>query len=276
LLAVSDAPGCRQLTREIRLVDGQDSVEIANTVDKLPVRAKEGVHFGFAFRVPKGTLRMDVPFAVVRPEADQIAGSCKNWFTVQRWMDLAGGDGGVTWASADAPLVEVGELTATLIGSQKNARAWLAHAGPAQRFYSWVMNNHWHTNYRAEQEGPVVFRYAVRPHRGYDPLAAARFGIAFSQPLSVSTAARALPPRLTVEPPDAIVAAFKPSDDRQAFIVRLFGAGGKTVQARLHWSDPVPADVWLSDLSERPLQRVQGTVEVPAWGVVTLRATPAP
>ena len=50
LLVESDAPGCKSLSREVRILDGLDYVEIINTIDKLPVRAKEGVHFGFGFR----------------------------------------------------------------------------------------------------------------------------------------------------------------------------------------------------------------------------------
>ena len=57
LLIESDAPGCKRLTREVRVVDGLDYVEIINTVDKLAVRAKEGVHFGFGFNVPGGMPR---------------------------------------------------------------------------------------------------------------------------------------------------------------------------------------------------------------------------
>ena len=53
LLIESDAPGCKRLLREVRVVDGLDYVEIINTVDKLPVRAKEGIHFGFGFNVPE-------------------------------------------------------------------------------------------------------------------------------------------------------------------------------------------------------------------------------
>ena len=57
----SDAPGCKKLTREVRVVDGLDRVDITNTVDKMAVREKEGVHFGFAFNVPDGVMRMGHP-----------------------------------------------------------------------------------------------------------------------------------------------------------------------------------------------------------------------
>ncbi len=77
LLVESEAPGCRKLTREVRVHALRNYVEIINTVDKLPVRTKEGVHFGFGFNVPDGVVRMDVPWGVVRPEADQIPGAAR-------------------------------------------------------------------------------------------------------------------------------------------------------------------------------------------------------
>lgn len=288
LLAESDAPGCKKLSREVRLVAGLDRVEIIDVVDKERAdargkrgdrgrarnEAKEGVHFGFAFRVPNGTMRMDIPWAVARPEADQLPGACKNWFTVQRWVDISNDAYGVTWATLDAPLVEVGAITANLLGSQTRPEAWIAHLEPTQTLYSWVMNNHWHTNYRAYQEGPTTFRYAIRPHRAFAADAAARFGTALSQPLLATPPGGRIPtePRLRVEPAGVIVTAFKPSDDGKAWIVRLFGASGQSSRASLHWSAPEPRSVWLSDTSEKPIREHTGPVEVPAWGIVALRA----
>ena len=194
LLVESDAPGCAKFSREIRVIDGLDRVDIINTLDKTAVREKEGVHLGFAFNVPGGTMRMDIPWAVMRPEIDQLPGACKNWFTVGRWVDVSNEEYGVTWATLDAPLVEVGAITANMIGSQTNPNAWLDKVKPSQTLYSWVMNNHWYTNYRAEQSGPTTFRYALRPHKRYDPIAAQRFGIECSQPLVVVPARGPRPP----------------------------------------------------------------------------------
>jgi hypothetical protein len=133
------------------------------------------VHFAFPFSVPGAQMRMDVPWAVVTPEKDQISGACKNWFTVQRWVDISNAERGVTWSPIDAPLVEVGGITATLIGSQTNPDVWQKHVDPsATTLLSWTMNNYWHTNYRATQEGRVAFRYAIRPHEKYSAGAASR------------------------------------------------------------------------------------------------------
>jgi alpha-mannosidase len=282
LLIESDAPGCHKLTREIRLHALRNYIEIINTVDKKAVRAKEGVHFGFGFNVPGGTVRMDVPWGVVRPEEDQIPGACKNWFTVQRWVDISNPQRGVTWLTPDAPLVEIGGLTANLIGSLPDPRVWMDKIGPSQTIYSWAMNNHWHTNYRAEQDGPTVFRYFIVPHGSTRSnevaLRASSIALEQSQPLLVLPA-RGAPP---ADPPLQVwasqgsasfqVTAFKPSEDGKAWIVRFFGLSDKTEQAKFSWAKPAPTSVWLSDNSEKPLQPVTGSVEVPPYTIVTMRA----
>jgi len=280
LLVESDAPGCHKLAREIRLVAGADYVELLDTVDKKRLEAesytakngKESINIAFPFNVPGGDVRLDVPLGVMRPDADQMPSACKNWLTAGRWADVANKDFGVTWVTLDAPLVQVGGITATLLNSQTNPDGWMKKIGPTQKLYSWAMNNHWHTNYRAYQEGPVLFRYVLRPHRGRATDAEnSRFATAFSQPLVATPARGRAPtstPLLRVEPADVLVTALKPSDDGKALIVRLFNAGAKPAGATLAWS----RQLWLSDTSEKPLRKISGDIPVPAWGVVTLRA----
>jgi hypothetical protein len=224
--------------------------------------------------VPNGQLRFDVGWAIVRPELDQIPASCKNWFSVQRWVDISNDKFGVTWAPLDAPLVELGDITANLIGSQTDWRVWIQHLRPSQTVYSWVMNNHWHTNYRADQEGPTVFRYAICAHGPFAADEAARFGLNCSQPLlaAPSRPEKPAPPRLTLSSSKVLVAGLKPTDDGRGWLVRLFGASGKAERVALSWSKPLPSHVWMSDTSEKPLQPAPRSVEVPGWGLVTLRA----
>jgi alpha-mannosidase len=283
LVVESAAPGCKTLVRELRIVSGLDYVECINTVDKerLPARSymakegKESVNFAFPFAVPNGDMLLDLPLGVMRPEADQMPSACKNWFTVGRWADVSNRSRGVTWVTLDAPLVEVGGITATLLNSQTNPDIWRQHVEPTQKLYSWAMNNHWGTNYRAYQEGPTVFRFILRPHGRRDVAEASRFATGFSQPLLPVRASVAKPsgtPFLRVEPDDVLVAALKPSDDGKAVIVRLFGASTKARSVTLRWGVTPPAGVFLSDTSERAGEEVRGKIQVPACGLVSLRA----
>ena len=282
LLVESDAPGCHKLLREIRLVAGADHVEIINTVDKKRIEAasyhsdegKESLNFAFPFNVPDGQMRLDVPYGVIRPELDQMPSACKNWLTIGRWADVSNNDLGLTWVTLDAPLVQVGGLTATLLNSQADPTVWRKTIEPIQQLISWAMNNHWGTNYRAYQEGPVVFRYVLHPHPGpCNDAAATRFATNFSQPL-IAVPGRGKAPRSTpllhVEPADILVTALKPSDDRNAFIVRLLNASDEPVNAKVAWSQPVT--LHLSDTSEQPKQNTDSTLNIAPRAIVTLRA----
>jgi hypothetical protein len=272
LVAESAAPGCERLTREVRLVDGLDRVEIADLVDKKAVRSVEGVHFGFEFNIPDPQVHINSPGAIGEPEKDQLPGACKNWFSIERWVDIANSKQGVTWATADAPLMELGGLTANLPRSQPNPNVYLKTIAPSAKIYSWVMNNHWHTNYRADQEGPTWFRYALRPHHGYDPVAATRFGIESTEPLIVAPATGGAPvaSRLNLEPASVIATAFKPSNDGKALIVRLYNPTAQPQQAHLHWSQPVRHE-WLSSAREEQGPKAPDAISLAKFGLVTLR-----
>jgi alpha-mannosidase len=273
----SDAPGCNQLVREVRVVDGMDRVELVNHVDRKSVREKDGVHFGFGFNVPAGTLRMETPWAVVRPNADQLPGSCRNWFTVRRWVDVSNDARGISWAPLDAPLMEIGGMTANLLGNVELGE-WMTAALDSQTIYSWAQNNHWHTNYKIDQPGVTTFRYVLRPHRGgYAAADAARFGHETTRPLLVAAASgqKAAGSLMSVSTPGVLVETLKVSEDGKALIVRLFGISGQSQAVTLDWPILRPAASWHTDLTEKPLRPAAGAVTVPAYGVVHLRVAGA-
>jgi len=282
LIVESTAPGCRSLKRELRVVAGQDFVEIVNRVEKERLVAKsyhakegkESIHFTFPFNVPGGEIFLDTPLGGMQPEVDQIPSACKNWFTVGRWADVSNDQMGITWVTLDAPLVEIGGITATLLNSQTDPEVWRKKVERTQTLYSWAMNNHWGTNYRAYQEGPTRFRFVLRPHPKADHAEASRFATGFSQPLLVrrSNAGRPAKPFLEVTPADVIVTALKPSDDGKAWIVRLFGASGKDRSATLRWGQKSPKSVHLSGTSEEAGRKISRTANIPGFGLVTLRA----
>lgn len=291
----SSAPGCNRLVRRIRLKAYADWVEIANTIDKkrAPLnphpgeggpggdfaqhQSKESAQFAFPFAIKDGQIRVDAPLSVMRPEADQLPGSCKNWLPVGRWVDVSNASHGVTWVTLDAPLIEVGSVSATMLGSQTHPEVWRKHIEPTQKFYSWVINNHWGTNYRAYQDGSIEFRYALRPHAAYDPAAAGRFAVGLSQPLVMSSAGKASSSAmmLRIEPADILVQECKPSSDGRGWIIRLFGCCTETRNVKLSWAQGTPMKIWRSNLSEEKLQVLGPQLELDPWELVTVRIEPS-
>lgn len=271
---LSQPPGCKRLIRTVTLVDGLDYLTVVDVLDKARVRTPEAVHLAFAPNVPEGILRMDIPWGIIRPEHDQLPGSCKNYFSVGRWVDVSNSRFGVTWATLDAPLVEVGQI-AMDVRTPFDPKAFLSTVPPSQTFYSYVMNNYWETNYKADNEGTVVFRYAVRPHGPFDPAAAARFGIERSQPLVVRPVAQDAPPvrsMFFVEPAEVLVTSLKPSEDGKALMIRLYNAGEQPAQARLNWAAFQPNRVARSSPFEEEGPALSGPIDLPPLGIVTLRA----
>jgi hypothetical protein len=221
LLVEADAPGAKHYSTEIRLITGLNRLDLVTNIDKRSVRTKEGVHLAFPFAVPSGQLRYDVADSIVRPEIDQLAGSCKNFFSVQSWVDVSNRDYGVTWSAGNAPLIEIGAISAE--------RPWMKTIEPSSSFYSYVMNNYWHTNYKADQEGLVTFSYSILPHGAFDPVEATKFGIERRQPLLVSTADSSTTPSnsfFRISSSDVLVLSVKPIAEH-SFLLHLYNPSGE-------------------------------------------------
>lgn len=269
----SAAPGARLLVRELRLVDGLDRLDIRNVVDKLPIREKEGVHFGFDFNLPEAAVHMDMPWVVIQPEADQIPGACRNYFAIQRWADVSNLECGATLATVDAPLVQIGAIR-TDVSHPFHTEDWLQHIEPSSTLFSYVMNNYWETNYKADQDGLISFRYSIHPHqRQYQQIEAMRFGIERNRPLVIIPVRLdgpdSKPSLFTLSNPDVIVTSVKPSRDGQATMIRLFAASGESESCTLHAAGSKA--FYRSNSTESRGQHVASPLNLAAYEIVYLR-----
>ena len=276
LTVVSKGRGCRSVLRKVRLVCGQPWLEISNTVDKLPLVAKDGIHFGFGFNIPQATTRMDIPWGIVEVEKDQWSMANRNWLTMQRWIDISNYSDGVTWCSLDAPLVESGTMTANQTGTWAGERKpWLKKLRPDGTVYSWVMNNHWFTNFPLTQDGPVEFRYRILPHEGYDAALANRFGMEQSQPLIHLAADKNAisKPLLSVNgPPSVAVSIVKSTTVAGSVIIRFRSVSDSDESVKISWPAGDPSEVNMCEQDEISGKQVGNEVTVPSNGMLTLKA----
>ncbi|MCY3019336.1 MAG: glycosyl hydrolase [Planctomycetota bacterium] len=248
LRVTSKAPGCRSVTRSVGLVHGQKFVECADVVDKLPLMDKDGVHFGFAFDISGGRTRVDIPWGVMELEKDQWPQANRNWLVLQRWLDISNEKEGVTWCSLDAPLFESGAMTANQSGSWKGEpHPWLTKLEPRSNVYSWVMNNHWFTNFPLAQDGPVLFRYRILPHQGgFDASAANRFGLEQAQPLVALVTSKNPVPQsvLAIDNPCVVVTILRGEEDgTQTIRLRSLSEKPETVNVTRPGKPAIPAEL---------------------------------
>jgi alpha-mannosidase len=130
----------------------------------------EATYMLFPFNIPGAQARFDTGGVPVRPHLDQIAGSCRDYFTTQNWVDFNNGELGVTIATPENPLVQLGDFHF----AHNQAEVKLERA----MFLGWVTNNYWETNFPGMQPGTVTARYHILPYKGkFDENHAHRFGM---------------------------------------------------------------------------------------------------
>jgi alpha-mannosidase len=139
------------------------------------VQHPEATYLALPFQVPGAVAHLDVGAQTIEPGRQQLAGSCRDYFNVQQWVDFSGDAFGVTIATPENPLAQLGDF----------------HFAHDQRdftleralFLGWISNNYWGTNFRGYQPGRVTARYVVRPHAGgFDETAAHRWGLEAAMP----------------------------------------------------------------------------------------------
>ncbi|MFN8581736.1 MAG: hypothetical protein U0163_12260 [Gemmatimonadaceae bacterium] len=138
-------------------------------------------------------MRFDTGNGFYRPDVDQLPGANHNVFTAQRWADVSNTSLGVTIATVDAPLMEIGGMSAEDWHRSDGRETWQQQTPRSSWLYSYVMNNYWHTNYRADQSGRVAFRYTILPHQAFDAAESHRLGVDVAQPLLVVRGITVLP-----------------------------------------------------------------------------------
>ena len=142
-----EAPGVRSGTVVYSLDAGMKSLAVDWTIDKLHNLDAEAVFFAFPFNLGTPDFTLDLNGIPAKPNEDQLDGAAKDWYPLQRWVDVSDGKRGVTIAPLDAPLVHLGGIT---------TGAWsrtLHPEGPT--IMSWAINNHWLVNFKASQGGEI-------------------------------------------------------------------------------------------------------------------------
>lgn len=270
------APGTERLVQEVSLINELNKVAIKNTVDKIKVREKESVHFAFPVGMQNGQLRIDIGTGVLRPEMDQLPGANKDYISMQRWVDVSDDQEGITIITNEVPLIEQGELinempaaSSKSFGGVSEEKQWKKYSTLSNTFFSYAMNNYWYTNYKAAQEGPVTFHYAIYLHGQFDPALASRQGRANGQPLLVTASTKEkedLPFKLNDE--NILLTSVKPAISGSGVMLRLYNASSEN--QRLHFTSDSSVKVYLSNASGDKLEPFDLQQPWPPYSLKTL------
>jgi hypothetical protein len=244
-----------ELSSFVWLGEGTPYIQIINHVTREAERKKEAAYFAFPFAATNPEVRLEIPNGVMRPEVDQLPGACKEWYALQHFARIKSDEGEIAWASVDAPLVCVGDINRGLWPEKLEVKNG--------HLYSYVMNNYWFTNYKADQSGAMTFRYAVTPRAGSDA-EAARFGwqAAMQAQYRIIPAAQdgplpSTPTSLCRVSPDSVaITAIKAPEVGSGLVIRLFSYADKPVTARLRLRLAGLREATLCNLVEEPAEEL--------------------
>jgi hypothetical protein len=284
---VSSAENTPAIRAEIRVYKSERKIELSEEIDKEPELKKEAVYFAFPFAMPHPQFQYEIQNGVVDPDKDMYPGAGHEWFSIQHWISVQ--EDGVSAAvmPLDAPLATFGDI---------NRGEWPKEFGQRTgNIFSYVMNNYWHTNYRAAQGGHFRFRYIITSATQTDAAALSRMGweestpleqdqirsqdkaLDLSEPLNGSEASF-----LTIDDPVLFLDTWKPAEDGDGTILRFIDLGGEPRTVTIHTPLLSIEKVVATDAVERDQKPIAPEdvhtfkIAVRAHQILTIRLIPRP
>jgi alpha-mannosidase len=167
----------RGVEMEVRLYHHEKKIELLYKTHKLKVTTPEGLYVAFPFKMSDADqLAFEVQGGTVRPGYNQLEGTASDWNTIQNFAVVKNQNAQIIFNSKSTPLVQFGDIN--------TGRFYYKHKPVKSHIYSWVLNNYWTTNFKANQEGEMNWSYVITSTPNTSNTAATRFGWENTIPLA--------------------------------------------------------------------------------------------
>lgn len=271
-----------RIASTITLSSHSKKVLFTEDVDKTATKKDEGVYFAFPFAISHPEFQYEIQNGVVNPALDMYPGAGLDWFSVQHWAAVHNDDISAAVMPLDASLMTFGDISRLLFPETFGERKGT--------IFSYVMNNFWHVNYRAEQGGHFKFRYVVTSaptmneadlsHRGWEEITPLEVeevtpsdkAIELKRPLDGKSGSF-----LRVDDPALLLETWKPAEDGRGTILRFLDLGGTPRKVRVMLPQTSIEHAYIADSLERDLNSLPLSdphtfeMEVKPHAIITIR-----
>ena len=257
-------------------------VDVTLRYRKRATLAKEAAYIAFPIALAEARVLSDSQLGWIDWDRDRLPGACVEWLPLQTAVRLETDDAAVALASPDVPLFCAGDIVRGTWADSARIRGG--------RIFSYLLNNYWHTNYRAEQSGDIVVRYRLMSDRAIDAARAHRFGWEARRPLygqriSFQEFREPAPPYdargtitlASVEPDGVALSTLVAARHEDGWIARLQEIAGERQTATIRFDGLRVARAWRVDHLEREIAELavgeSGELRVPIepWQLATVR-----
>jgi hypothetical protein len=143
-------------------------------------------------------------------------------------------------------LIEAAEMIDERMTIDNSHKKWKDQGIPGTtNWFSYAMNNYWHTNYKADQEGPVHYHYTLRPHAAFDAVENEKSATAFTQPLIAIPVKEKTPAGKSLfrmNNDNIVVTSVTPQEDK-SFLIRLYNPSESEQTTAFVWEQLKPSKI---------------------------------
>lgn len=240
----------------ITLSSREKSIKFTEDVEKTATKEDEAVYFAFPFAMSHPQFEYEIQNGVVNPSRDMYPGAGLDWFSVQHWAAVQQDGVAAAVMPLDASLMTFGDISRLEFPEAFGARKGT--------MFSYVMNNYWHTNYRAEQGGHFQFRYVLTSAPAIHPMLLSQQGWEAFTPLEISGVTpsdKAVETKrplaggqgsfLKVNDSALVLDTWKPAEDGRGTILRFLDLGGAKRTVKVEFPHLRLKQAWSADALER-------------------------
>ncbi len=269
----STAPGTNMLERYLTIFAGKKLLVIENLIDKKAVRTKEAIHYGFPFNPSFKKTVVDAGYGTQAYLSDQLPGSCLDFIYGRRWINVSSQDKGVQLMLLETPMIEPDNMIDERLVINQTHKEWKKEGKPTSNWFSYVMNNYWHTNFKIDQDGMNRSKYILRPHDRFSYSETEKEAAGLTQALiAVPVNDAFLPSESLFELSNErmVITSITPLSDT-TFIVRIYNPEPLTAETSLMWKKWKNATI--ERISGNQKTKITGNIRLTGMGVAEFQIT---
>jgi hypothetical protein len=147
--------GVQNLVVQYSWMKNTNRISVHVEFDKTETLEKESMHMAFPFQNANWQLSYGDKEKMLRYPLDQLPGSNKEFVCASQKIELNNGKRKISIQAPAFSLFEVGGI----INEEKvnGAKVWTRSNASVNSVFLYVLNNYWHTNYKASQGGHISY-----------------------------------------------------------------------------------------------------------------------